>query len=274
MSQTGKFLNLKPHMQSWAVYNENGPYTTAYKIGALAPSQFGGLSYSILEEKGGDIYIIQTETYGRCAIWAPVDNDSTFTSTPVYSDGDTSGGDGGVITPGRLKVFIDPGHGGSDPGALGNGLNEKDIVLSISKKLGLTLNSKGVSIKYARTTDEYVSLESRAEQANAWGANLFVSVHTNSATTVANGTECFTKPTADSKTKQLSASISSAISNKFGIANRGHKEENWRVLMLSNMPAILIETAFISNSNDANLLKNRQDDFVTVISDEIYNHLN
>jgi len=89
---TGNFLNLKPHMQSWAVYNVNGPYTKAYAIGSLAPAQFGGLSYSILESKGNDVYIIQTESFGRCAIWAPRDNDSSITSSPAYSNGNTSGG--------------------------------------------------------------------------------------------------------------------------------------------------------------------------------------
>ena len=112
MSQKGKFLNLHPHMESWAIYNENGPYTTAHKIGALAPAQFGGLSYMILDEKGGDVYIIQTESFGRCAIWAPRDNDSSITSTPAYTNGGSSSssssggstGTGGVEIPGGLKV--------------------------------------------------------------------------------------------------------------------------------------------------------------------------
>lgn len=175
MSQIGKFLNLHPHMQSWAVYNVNGPYTSANKIGTLSPAQFGGLSYTILEEKGGDVYIIQTESYGRCAIWAPRDNDSSITTSPAYSNGNTSGGgstgggsndsdnDFGGIIPGGLKVFIDPGHGGSDPGAIGNSLQEKDIVLSISKQVGTILNSRGVSVQYSRTSDKYVSLEGRPE---------------------------------------------------------------------------------------------------------------
>ena len=94
MSQVGKYLNLKPHMQSWSVYNENGPYTTANAIGSLAPAQFGGLSYEILAEKGGDVYVIQTESFGRCAIWAPRDNDSSITSTPAYTNGGSSGGGG------------------------------------------------------------------------------------------------------------------------------------------------------------------------------------
>lgn len=92
MSQVGKYLNLKPHMSSWRVYNQGGPYTTAYSIGSLAPAQFGGLSYRIRQEKGNDVYIIYTETYGLCAIWAPVDNDSSFTTSPAYANGDLSTG--------------------------------------------------------------------------------------------------------------------------------------------------------------------------------------
>lgn len=92
MSQVGKYLNLKPHMSSWRVYNQNGPYTTAYSIGSLAPAQFGGLSYRIRGEKGNDVYLIQTESFSLCAIWAPRDNDSTITTSPTYANGDTSTG--------------------------------------------------------------------------------------------------------------------------------------------------------------------------------------
>ncbi len=84
---TSKYLNLHPHMQSWAVYNENGTLHYIIQNGDIAPAQYGGLSYLILEEKGGDIYIIQTEKFGRCAIWAPRDNDSSITSTPQYTNG-------------------------------------------------------------------------------------------------------------------------------------------------------------------------------------------
>ena len=274
---TGKYLNLHPHMQSWAVYNENGPYTTSYKIGDIAPAQYGGLSYLILEEKGGDIYIIQTEKFGRCAIWAPRDNDSSITSTPQYTNGNSSGngdtGNGGGEIPGGLKVFIDPGHGGYDPGAVGNGFQEKAIVLSIAKKLGIILNSYGISVKYSRENDTFIELEDRSQMANNWGANLFVSIHANSASPSVRGTECYTKPSADSKTKQLSANVAKSISSRFGIPNRGHKEEIWRVLMLSNMPSILVETAFISNYSDAILLANNEYSFANSIATQILNYL-
>ena len=86
MANEGKYLNLKPHVTSWSIYNVNGPYVTSSRIGTLAPAQFGGLSYQILEDKGGYVYIIQTESFGRVAIWAG-DSDSTFTSSPAYTNG-------------------------------------------------------------------------------------------------------------------------------------------------------------------------------------------
>jgi N-acetylmuramoyl-L-alanine amidase len=186
----------------------------------------------------------------------------------------SSSSSGGTLPGGSIKVFIDAGHGGTDPGAVGNGLNEKDVVLNIAKKLGALLNGRGISIKYSRTTDTYVSLEERARLANAWGADLFVSIHANSATSSVRGTECYTHPTANTATKTLSGNVSRAIASKFGISNRGHKEANFAVLRLSNMPAILVETAFISNSSDANLLNTRQDDFANAIFNEILNYFN
>ena len=182
----------------------------------------------------------------------------------------TSGGNGS--TSNIRKVFIDPGHGGTDPGASGNGLYEKEVVLSISKKVRNILISKGFEVELSRSTDQYVSLSDRAAQANAWDADLFVSIHCNSATSSsANGTECYTYPTANTSTKSLSKNMASALASKLALTNRGHKEANFAVLRLSNMPSILIETAFINNANDANKLKTRENDFASVIANQIAN---
>lgn len=194
------------------------------------------------------------------------------------SSGGSGGSDGGdVVLPpvtGGRKVFIDPGHGGIDPGAGGNGINEKDVVLSISKMVGNILTRKGVTVEYSRKTDVNVTLAGRAEMANNWGASLFVSIHANSnAGTPATGTECYTYPSTDSANKQLSANVAKAISNKLGLVNRGHKEADFAVLRLTNMPAILVETAFINNASDANLLKNRKADFAEAIANEILKYL-
>ena len=64
MANEGKYLNLKPHVDSWSIYTIEGPYVTDRRIGTLAPSQFGGLSYQVLEDKGGSVYTIQTESFG------------------------------------------------------------------------------------------------------------------------------------------------------------------------------------------------------------------
>lgn len=90
-------------------------------------------------------------------------------------------------------VVIDPGHGGRDPGTQGHGLNEKDIVLDVSKRLGDYLEEKlGLNVVYTRTTDEFVELKQRGRIANEAGGKLFVSVHANAARSHrARGTETF-----------------------------------------------------------------------------------
>lgn len=168
------------------------------------------------------------------------------------------------------KIFIDPGHGGSDSGAAGNGLREKDISLSIAKKLGYILARKGYKVKYSRDTDTFISLSERANIANKWGADLFLSIHCNAHSDIsANGTECYTYSKSNSSTKDLSRRISSSISSKLEIRNRGHKEANFAVLRLSNMSAVLIEAAFISNKYDANNLNLKQDEFAQCIANQI-----
>src|SRR5690606_13418747 len=79
------------------------------------------------------------------------------------------------------KVFIDPGHGGSDSGAVGNGLKEKDLTLAIAKECEKVLKSEyeGVTVKMSRTGDTYPTLSARTNAANSWNADLFISIHIN-----------------------------------------------------------------------------------------------
>lgn len=78
-----KYLNLKPHVKSWRVYKTNVVARVGNECGFLAPANYGGLSYLILEDKG-DVKIINTQSYGRVQIYAPRDNDSTITNSPIY----------------------------------------------------------------------------------------------------------------------------------------------------------------------------------------------
>ena len=171
------------------------------------------------------------------------------------------------------KIFIDPGHGGKDPGAVGHGLREKDVVLNIALKTGNILKSKGHKVYYSRTNDKYVNIYERAKMSNNVGADIFVSIHTNSFSDEdANGTETLYYPSSG-KGKSLAQEIQNEII-KIGGRDRGIKERpNLVVLNSTKMPAVLVETMFISNKKEAEMLRTRQNEFAQFISDGILSYL-
>lgn len=170
----------------------------------------------------------------------------------------------------KITVFLDPGHGGSDPGACGHSLKEALVVLPICQHIRTELLKHEISVVMSRSTDVAVDLYRRASMANEAGANLLVSVHCNAAGAAsATGTETFTHPYDVPKTDALAKTMTDRIAKEFGLANRGAKEADFAVLRQSVMPAILVETAFISNINDAALLRNKQELFAKCIAEEI-----
>ena len=92
----------------------------------------------------------------------------------------------------KKTVVIDPGHGGSDPGAVSGKINEKDLNLQVAKILKDLLDQKGMTVYMTRSEDRYVGLHQRAEFANNLKADLFVSIHHNaSPNTVAQKYDSF-----------------------------------------------------------------------------------
>jgi len=157
------------------------------------------------------------------------------------------------------KVCIDPGHGGSDPGAVGNGQQEKTNVLNTGLKFKAWLdkdtqdpNGGGSwNVIMTRSTDVDVSLQARCDFANNNGANRFLSIHNNAASdTSANGTETYsyssTGTAADLRNK-----IQSRMLEAWNRRDRGVKTASFYVLKYTNMPATLSELAFITNAGDA-----------------------
>lgn len=159
-----------------------------------------------------------------------------------------------------MKLYIDPGHGGSDPGAVGNGLQEKDIVLDIALKLRsiLTNEYSGVKIKMSRTDDKTVSLSQRTSEANAWKADFFISIHTNAANSVAQGYEDFiyTGLSSTSQSAKIQNIIHPEIVSINQLKNRGKKKGNFHVLRETKMSALLTENGFIDHPDDASKMKN------------------
>lgn len=166
-----------------------------------------------------------------------------------------------------VKIFIDPGHGGNDPGAVANGLREKDLTLKISKKIRDKLAGyKGVQVKMSRTGDKTLSLKQRTDMANSWGADYVISVHINSASgTNGAGFESFIyNGSVGPKTIASQNVIHPEIVRATGFKDRGKKRADYHMVRETKASSILTENGFINNPADANKLK--QDSFLDKIA--------
>lgn len=172
-----------------------------------------------------------------------------------------------------MKVFIDAGHGGNDPGAIGCNLYEKDITLTISKRVQHHLQRHGVTVIMSRTGDATVSLSQRSSLANSNNVDASISIHCNAFNGTAKGVETYSYGTGVNEIRLANCVHNSVISNKLYTLNRGVKQANLHMVREPQMAAILIETAFIDNYEDASLLKNRQEDFAIAIAKGILNYL-
>lgn len=171
----------------------------------------------------------------------------------------------------RALVFLDPGHGGEDCGAISaaTGQREKDLVLDIALRIGELLLDAGVRVAYSRTNDTFVSLSDRTALAAKNDATLFVSVHANTTgNTLAQGIETFTLSLAgsdstsgdtritkkewpgnafDATNSVLGYLVQSAVNTARGEADRGLRHARFQVLRQAPCPAILVECGFLSN---------------------------
>lgn len=153
-------------------------------------------------------------------------------------------------------IVIDPGHGGTDPGAIGiNGLQEKAVVLDTALKVKALLAKTPFSYKLTRETDVYLSLSQRVSIAKNVGGDTFVSIHANAFNGSANGTEvyyynsAYENPyTADSK--KLAASIQNRLLAAWKLYDRGIDHGDFHVIRENTMPAVLVELGFIDSKVD------------------------
>jgi N-acetylmuramoyl-L-alanine amidase len=178
----------------------------------------------------------------------------------------------------RDLVVIDPGHGGNDPGASNNayGLTEANLTLTISLKLRDYLRRMGWRVVMTRDGDyevgdpkgdDHQELQARCDVANSAGARVFVSVHINSSVAHSlNGTTTYYWRRTD---KAFAQAVQSAVVMADGISDAGVKRNDFYVIKNTTMPAILVETAFLSNSRDAELLSHA--DFLDKLAQGIAN---
>lgn len=157
--------------------------------------------------------------------------------------------------PGTPLVLIDPGHGGSDPGALGaSGSREKDVTLRIALLLRDLLRRQNIAVHMTRSEDMAVSLSDRGMINDRLKPDIFLSIHANSfVRSEVGGTESFYFYEAG---KYLTEALQKQLLIAVGREDRGVKQANFHVLRTSNVPASLVEIAFISNPEEERLLVN------------------
>lgn len=238
----------------------------------------GIIGYNV-EERGSSLVI----SVSVAAYTAPA---AAATEVPAYQPSNVVSSSGGflnVVTSEYLSgirqasavdknktIMLDAGHGGTDPGAIGNmngvEINEKDLTLAITYKVKQILDENGYKTSMTRWGDTIPSLSERPAQANAENCALYVSIHINSADIeTAHGTEVYyseeNNGAAYGVTSEVFAgNILKGMISYMGSYNRGVKMANWAVIRRSNMPAILLEVGFISNKDE--LAKMLDDDYL------------
>ena len=167
---------------------------------------------------------------------------------------------------GGKTVMIDPGHGGSAPGNSSGGMIEKDYNLNTSLATTEYLRSKGFNVIMTRDTDKTLSLGNRTALSNSLKPDLFTSIHYNGSTNKqGHGVEVFykLKDKNGGTTKTVATNILNRILEKFKLTNRGIKtrvlpsdstKDYLYVLRSNDMPAVLVECAFLDNENDMSLI--------------------
>jgi N-acetylmuramoyl-L-alanine amidase len=201
----------------------------------------------------------------------------TVTVTPAQADDaeesdetdeDENEDEESPLDPTMPLVVLDAGHGGSDTGTLGDGLVEKELNLDVTLRVAALLREAGVRVSLTRETDEYVSLADRAEFANALGADIFVSIHTNASNTVETvyGVETYYVP-GGVEARILAKELHEAVLAATDADDNKVRTARFYVLRKTDMPAALVEMGYVTNSKE--LEKMKTDEYRTKLAQGI-----
>ena len=176
----------------------------------------------------------------------------------------------------KRSIFLDPGHGGSDPGAVSGGVREKDLTLSVYNKVSSKLASLGYTVLTSRNVDKYVDLVDRAEQANNANADMLLSIHFNAGGQgVGRGIETYYYQSQEDRvpkinkenhnnserlerSRKLANKVQQNLLYQTGANDRGVKRASFTVLRETSIPSILVELGFIDNPEERNKIKTNE----------------
>jgi N-acetylmuramoyl-L-alanine amidase len=239
-----------------ALNARSAPNTDASRL-ALLPM---GSTVQVLGEQGDWLQVrLLTGETAWVAGWLVSVSTRDVTPSPggtVTDDVYRPSGPSSVI--GKI-IVIDPGHGGTNPGAIGvTGLYEKEVVLDVSLRVAEKLRRAGATVVMTRDNDSTVFLASRVEIAQASNAHAFVSIHANAhPNRDISGTESYyyRGRVNDMESYYLAAHLQNEMVKAFGLRDIGVKHGNFHVIRETTMPASLVELAFLSNRYDESLMK-------------------
>ncbi|MBP0001320.1 MAG: N-acetylmuramoyl-L-alanine amidase [Cyanobacteria bacterium SID2] len=219
---------------SWVQVEQSGPETVIVRV-MPAPQ----VSVEGINQPSTKLLALELRPYG----------------TPSPSIASQNGlGDLPRIPDGQFLIVLDPGHGGSDPGAVGiGGLSEIDIVNPMSHRIAELLEAQGVAVVLTREDNRTVELEPRVQLANRLDANLFVSIHANAISMSrpdVNGVETYYYQTGG----DLARIVHQHLLQATGGPDRGVRTARFYVLRNTDMPAILLELGFVTGASDARRL--------------------
>lgn len=159
------------------------------------------------------------------------------------------------------KIYIDAGHGGSDPGAVNGRRHEAEDNLRLALLLREKLKSQGIKVYMARSDDRFKDIDSRCHEANIADCDYYLSIHRNSGTPEAHGVECWIHSQPSDRVKSYGEKILNALELSTGMRSRGVKlgtpaaksYRDFGVNRLTKMPSCLVEVGFVTNSDDNKL---------------------
>lgn len=220
-----------------------------------------GDSYSLIGTNGDFYEIVNADGQtGFVATWLVDTNSSTEEKNIVQT----------TTTLSEATIVIDPGHGGSDPGAEGIDLYEKETTLKTAERVAEKLRSSGANVILTRTKDEDISLEERAWISNSSNADLFISMHYDSTPEDVYGTGVTTYYYQDEH-----LGLAELIGNKFEqilpLQNNGSRFGNYLVLRENTQPSVLLELGYINNNDDQNTFDT--DHYRDLVADSLYEAL-
>mgnify|MGYP002675519782 FL=1 len=237
-------------------------------FGLMVYADYNGYDLSAFL-KNNKINNIPQQKTSAASTSAAVKSRQESTSTSAVTQAETLGR--------SYTVCIDPALGGSDSGASANGLTEKNVTLAVALKLKSELEQRGIKVVLTRDSDKTVANEARVSVCDKSQSDLLVSLRLNSAqNTAVSGFELWVNNKKPANSVSAADAIGKSMSTIIGIRNRGVKygtvtnaDENYYVNSKSKCASLVIQLGFISNKEDASLLKNNDSEVASKIAQGI-----